>query len=99
MLPHATAAVITLPTATPKKFGRVFVPGLTESNQNDSLLTAGAASALSNLAGALLTPFTAAGASFSYKVIGKGGNVDTPTGFAVNGVLGSRRSRKPGVGI
>jgi hypothetical protein len=99
MLPHAVAGVITFPTATPRKWGRVFVPGLSEVQQADSLLIAGAATALANLGTALMTAFTPGSASCRYAVLGKGGNVDLPTALQVNGLVGSQDRRKPGVGI
>lgn len=99
MLPHAVAGVVSFPTDIPRKFGRVFIPGLTENEQGDSLLSAGAATALGLFAADLRTAFTAGTASFLYRVLGKAGLFDDTTGFSVNGILGSQRKRKPGVGI
>lgn len=99
MLPHAVAGVISFPTDIPRKFGRVFIPGLSEVQQADSLLVSGAATALANFATALRTAFTAGSASFLYRVLGQGGLFDDTTGFSVNGLVGSQRKRKPGVGI
>lgn len=99
MLPHACSGVVVFPTATPKKRGRVNIPGLTEEAQSDSLLTAGTATALGNFATALRTSFNPGTAVMRYNVLGKGGVASTSEGFDVNGIIGSQRRRKPGVGI
>jgi len=99
MLPHIMAMVLTLPTAIPKKRGRVFIPGLSEEHQDDSLLDSTAATALGNFGTTLRSGFTAGGASFNYHVLGNDGLATYPTSFVVNGIMGSNRRRKPGVGI
>lgn len=99
MLPHAMAAVLTLPTAIPKKRGRIFVPGVAETHQSDSLLSSTAATALGNFGTTLRSGFTAGGATFNYHVLGKDGLATYPTSFVVNGIMGTNRRRKPGVGI
>ena len=98
MLPHAVAAVATLPTIKPKRRGRVFVPGLTEVQQSDSLLVAGAATAMGLFAAWLRTLITSSGASLYYTVAGKGGTTNLSTGYDINGIVGSQRRRKLGVG-
>lgn len=99
MLPHASAAVVTFPTLKPKKRGRVFLPGFSEAQQGESVMAAGAATAMANFATALLTPFSPGTAGVYYSVIGLLGQTHIPTGFDVNGLIGSQRRRKPGVGI
>jgi hypothetical protein len=99
MLPHAVAGVVTFPTAIPTRRGRIFVPGLSEVQQADSLLVAGAATALGNFAGLIRTAFHPTGGDVSYYVLGKGGTASVSTGFQVNGLTGTQRKRKPGIGI
>ena len=99
MLPHAVAGVITFPTIVPKKRGRVFVPGLSEGQQSDSLLVSGASTALGNLAVALRTGFSAGTGTVLYTILGILGQSHVSTGFRVNGLTGTQRRRKPGVGV
>lgn len=99
MLPHACSAVVTMPTIKPKKRGRINVPGLAEDQQSDSLLISGAATALANFGNAIKTAFAPGSASMLYSVLGKAGTVNGADSVAVNGVVGSQRRRKPGVGI
>lgn len=99
MLPHAVAGVLTLPTAVPKRRGRVFLPGITEANQANSLWVAGAATAIGNFATTLRTGFTSGTADMRYAVLGNDGLNNTSTSFSVRGISGTQRKRKPGVGI
>ena len=99
MLPHAVSGVVTMPTIVPKKRGRINIPGITEANQGDSLLGAGAATAMANFATAIRTPFSAGTGTVYYTILGKGGASHTSTGYSLPGVVGSQRRRKPGLGI
>lgn len=99
MLPHACAAVVTMPTILPKKRGRIFLPGFSEVQQSDSLWVAGAATAMANFATAIRAGFTAGTGLVQYVVLGKAGGSNGTTGFDVGGVVGSQRRRKPGIGM
>lgn len=99
MLPHACSAVITMPTVKPKKRGRINIPGLAEDQQSDSLLVVGAATALANFGNDIKTAFAPGSASMLYVILGQGGTVNGADSVAVNGIIGSQRRRKPGVGI
>lgn len=99
MLPHAVAGVITLPTAHPRRRGRVFIPGLTENQQVASDLEPGAVTSLTSFASALTTVMTPGSANVSYHVLGSDGLARPATTYVVNSLVGSQRKRKPGIGV
>lgn len=99
MLPHACSGVIVMPTSVPKRRGRVNIPGLTEAQQSDSLWVSGCATAMANFGAALRTGFSPGAGSANYYVLGNDGTSSYPGVASVNGLVGSQRSRKPGVGI
>lgn len=99
MLPHATAGVVTFPTFVPRRKGKVFVPGLTEANQEASELVSGTLTALGNFANALTTVLLPGTANVYYAVIGDDGVARTAVSYVVNSIAGSQRRRKPGVGV
>jgi len=99
MLPHAVSAVLSMLTTKAKCRGRVFVPGLGEDMQEDSLLNQEAATALAVMGGTLLTPFSYEDAVIRYVILRHDGTVAIPSAARVGGIVGSQRKRKPGVGI
>ena len=99
MLPHAVAACITFPTDKPQSRGRVFLPGFTENLQDNSLWIASAATTMGNFATLLRTAIYAGSATLRYAIAGNDGVARVTSGFSVNGITGSQRRRKPGVGI
>lgn len=99
MLPHAVSGVIVMPTVKPTSRGRINIPGIGEDRQADSLLTSAGATALANFAVAIRTAIAPGTASLYYAVLGNDGTARTSTSADVNGILGSQRRRKPGVGI
>ena len=99
MLPHAVAAVVTFPTTVPKRRGRVFIPGLADNKVTNSLLTGPTATAIALFAAELIGQFPCTTATAAYYVLGDDGTYTYPASTRVNGVVGSQRRRKPGVGI
>lgn len=99
MLPHAVSSVITLPTGKPTSRGRINIPGATESVQADSVIAGLWATALASFATGIMTQLSPGTTTIDYAVLGNDGQARVPTGANVNGILGSQRRRKPGVGI
>jgi len=99
MLPHAVAPVITLPTLDPKRKGKVKLTGFSEVQQAESDLVTGAKTAMSNFAVDLRAGFTAGTAAVEYAVLGDDGAARSSTGYIIRSIVGSQRSRKPGIGI
>lgn len=99
MLPHAVSPTATFPTADPKRKGKVKLAGFTELQQDESMLETGAITALVNFATALRAGFAAGSAVVGYAVLGDDGTARPSTGYIIRNVMGSQRSRKPGVGI
>jgi hypothetical protein len=99
MLPHAVAGVVTFPTANPKRRGRVFIPGLTEIANVNSLVQASVLTGLGAFGNDLLTTMLPGTANVSYHVLGDDGVARAATGYSVNTLFGSQRRRKPGIGV
>lgn len=99
MLPHAVSPHVTFNTLAPTRKGKVKLTGFSEVQQADSILLAGAATAMGNFASALLTPLSPGSASCNYVVLGDDGQARNSTGALVRGIVGSQRQRRPGVGI
>lgn len=99
MLPHAVAGVITLPTAHPRRRGRIFLPAMTEAQQDKSILESGAVTAFTNFANAITAVMTPGSANVSYAVLGSDGVARHATTYVVNSLVGSQRRRKPGIGV
>lgn len=99
MLPHASAGVVTLPTIDPVRKGKIFVPGICEDQQEQSVIDSGAVTALGNFANAIRTVLLPGTATVWYCVLGDDGNYRLSQAALVGGYLGSQRRRKPGVGI
>lgn len=100
-LPPMDAAVVNLRTAIPRVFGRKYIGQLTETTQNDGLLTGTILTNLASFITEYLTPITVSG-TFTLTA-----GVITPrsaTQFAafisgaVNAVVGSQRRRRKGTG-
>lgn len=99
MLPHEVTGQMTFPTSVPKRKGKLHLAGLTEAQQADSILVAGAGTAMANFATTMRAGFTAGTATLTYTVLGILGQNNTSTGWSIPGLVGSQRRRKPGVGI
>ena len=99
MLPHAVAATVTLPTTAPRRKGKVKIAGLSEVQQAESDLVTGCKTALTSFATDLRAGFTAGTAAVEYAVLGDDGVARSSTGFIIRSIVGSQRSRKPGVGV
>lgn len=100
MAPHGNAPVVRFETATAKRQGRKFLPGMVESATTDSTLTGAAIAGLLSYGITADNPVSDQGTSISM-------GVWNPTlgfkGFSgtvlVNTITGYQRRRKPGVGI
>lgn len=103
MLPHGAAAVITGRTFNPDVNGRKFFGGFCESEQDSSLLIAGAVVALGLAGSEWLTTFTglATGSTFHTGVwsVAQAAFRQFVDILIINAVMGYQRRRKPGVGI
>lgn len=99
MLPHAVSPVVTFFTNTPKVRGRKFVPGFTEATQDESLLIGTAISALLSYGSEIFTGETCGAGNLAYVIASSLGIPIGPNIVAVDGIVGSQRRRKPGVGI
>lgn len=103
MLPHGIAAVVHARTEDPDVQGTKFIPGLTETTQNESDLEAGPITQLALFGVDWVSPFTgsATGSGFIPGVWSvaqtafKAANLE----IVVNLQVGYQRRRKPGVGI
>jgi len=103
MLPHGVAAIVHAYSLDPDVAGRKYIAGLIESVCAESDLTAGAITALGDFGTQWTTPRTgtATGGTIAPGVWSNAQDqfraflVD----YAVNGVVGYQRRRKPGVGI
>lgn len=101
MLPHQEAAVVKFFTPIAKSLGKKFIFGLTENQQEDSILIASAITALILFADEFRIRVTPQGISFA------AGNFDpvldtfrkwTNT-VSINAILGTQDRRRPGIGI
>lgn len=101
MLPHQEAAVVKFFTPIAKSLGKKFIFGLTEAQQEDSILIASAIAALILFADEFRVRVTPQGIQFAP------GNFDpvldtfrkwTNT-VSVNAILGTQDRRRPGIGI
>lgn len=101
MLPHAVAPYITADTLIPKTRGRKFIPGFTEAQQVDSVLIAGAVTALAAFALDYIGTISIDGSNFLIPVVLSvvDGLARNLTSTNVSDIVGSQRRRKPGVGI
>jgi hypothetical protein len=99
MLPHQSAAVITFPTTKSKSRGRIFIPGFTEANQADGVLTAAALVNLSLFAADYLASQVAGTATFRTRLFRTDGTLGVYSGSDLNDVMGTQRRRKIGVGV
>lgn len=99
MLPHAVAPYVTFETLAPKRKGKIKLLGFSEANQADSLVAAGAATAMGNFANAITTVLSPGTALVYYAVLGNDGTARTAISELVRGVVGSVRRRRPGIGI
>jgi hypothetical protein len=99
LLPQLVAAVTTFPTNVPKRRGRISWPGFDESQQKDGLLLEAAATRMATAAALLLLGFEAGDADVAYTILGHDGTTTIPDTASVNGVCGTQRRRKPGVGV
>jgi len=99
MLPHAVACTVTMPTANPRRKGKVKIPGFSEQMQDGSFIESSGITNLVNFATALIGGLVAGTAVMDYAVLGDDGTARLATGWIVRNILGSQRSRKPGVGV
>lgn len=101
MLPHMDAALVKFFTSVGRSIGKKFVPGLVETAQSESILTAGA-----------LVDMAAFAARFEDAVVSQGmtfnaGNFNAPTEtfreythvVEANALLAPQTRRRPGIGI
>lgn len=99
MLPHACAPVVLFPTGFPRRVGKKYIAGTCEDGQDESTLTAGVLSALSDFALEIFDGFTAGTASFIYGILPDTGSFLSPTTAQFPAIMSSQRRRKPGVGV
>lgn len=100
MLPHAVAAPVTFNTTRPRTAGRKFIPGLSEVDQDESILSAGVLTNLANYAAEIVAPQLAgSAANLRYRILTSSGDAIAQSAYTINDVVGSQRRRKPGVGV
>lgn len=100
MLPHAVAAVITAPTAVPKRRSRKSIPGCVEEEIDDSEVTTTLLTALALAAIEWLTDTPVTGGIILISSLLSSLGITIPLVSAtVPNVIGSQRRRKPGIGI
>lgn len=101
-LPTQIAGLVTLPTATPKRRGRKFIPGMVEGNLTAGLFTAGLVTAFGDFGGYLVIPHSmGSGAGWRY-VVSTGtpgiGSTSLPTEAVVTNIPAALGRRRIGVG-
>lgn len=101
MLPHGCAAIVRFTTLGKGEQGRKFIAGLTEAQQVDSNLGAGAVTALINFGAAAIISDSVSGGTISPGWWSEVNTAFRPYAsvFVINAILGYQRRRKPGVGI
>lgn len=99
MLPHAVAAVVTMPTIVPRRKGKIFVPGMTDSDADASTLASGMVTALGNFASGIQTVLLPGTANLWYYILCNDGTVRNAISATVGSLSGTQRRRKPGVGV
>lgn len=100
MLPHASAAVITAPTAVPKRRSRKSIAGCVEAEVDNSEITTTLLTALALAAIEWITDTPVTGGIILISSLLSDLGITIPLVAAtVPDVVGSQRRRKPGVGI
>lgn len=99
MLPHAVAAVVTMPTIVPRRKGKIFVPAICEDDCSASSLDPSIVTALGNFANAITTVLLPGSATVWYQILSNDGGGRVPVSYLIGALTGTQRRRKPGVGI
>jgi hypothetical protein len=99
-LPAQVAAAMTMYTAVKRTFSRKFWAGLSESTQAGGILTSGAVTILTDIAGHWLADYTGGDAVVYVPGLWSKNNTFVPfIQGVVNEILGTMVRRKPGIGI
>lgn len=99
MLPHASAAVVEFPTTKPRVVGKKYIPGLNENIQDESDLSAGLLTDLSDYALVVLGGLGVGTGGAHYGVRRKTGDFEIPDTAFIPYIISSQKRRKPGVGV
>lgn len=99
-LPLGVAGLVTLPTELLKTRGRKFYPGLTETDQADSLFDVDVTSALIGVGALLIVPWfgTQSGNEYEWGVPNRLGAFSPFVAHSVQNIPSYQRRRKQGVG-